>query len=171
MKRIPFRGMIALRPSEARSHRERGAAVTAPTDQQVLDSFPDAPIDHDNKEYYRGLLQRRLLVNRCTDCGRWSQPPRGICPACWSDAVVPTEVSGRGTVYLTMLLHQGPQVDGVDYSTPHPVVLVDLEEQEGLRATATVADVANEDIRIGMPVELTWLERGGAPTPAFRPRS
>jgi uncharacterized protein len=145
--------------------------MTAPSDQQVLDSFPNAPIDHDNKEYYRGLLQRRLLVNRCGDCGRWSQPPRGICPACWSDDVAPTEVSGQGTVYLTMFLHQGPQVPGVDYSTPHPVVLVELAEQPGLRVTTTMVDIANEDIRIGMPVELTWIERGGEPVPAFRPAS
>jgi uncharacterized OB-fold protein len=143
--------------------------VTAPTDQQVLDSFPNDPVDHDNKEYYRARLQRRLVINRCADCGRWSQPPRGICPACWSDAVVATEVSGRGTVYLTLMLHQGPQVPGVDYSTPHPVVVVELEEQPGLRVTATMTGVANEDIRIGMPVELTWLDRGGEPTPAFRP--
>lgn len=145
--------------------------MTAPTDQQVLDSFPNAPVDHDNKEYYRGLLQHRLLVNRCSECGRWSQPPRGICPACWSDAVVPTEVSGAGTVYLTMFLHQGPEVADVDYGTPYPVVLVELAEQAGLRVTATMIDVENEDIRIDMSVRLSWIDRAGEPTPVFRPAS
>ena len=147
---------------------EATTPVTTPADQDILDAFPSDPIDHDNKEWYRGRLQQRLLVNRCADCGTWSQPPRGLCPACWSEAVVATEVSGRGTVYLTMLLHQGPAVPGVDYSEPHPVVTVELDEQPGLRVTATMTGLPVEDIRIGMPVELTWIDRGGEPTPAFR---
>lgn len=141
----------------------------SPSDEQVLESFPNDPIDHDNKEHYRGRLQRRLLINRCRDCGSWSQPPRGICPACWSDAVEATEVSGRGTVYLTMLLHQGPPAPGVDYDSPHPVVVVELAEQPGLRFTAAMVGTDLDDVRIGTPVELTWIERGGEPTPAFRP--
>lgn len=143
--------------------------MTIPTDQQVLDTFPNDPIDHDNKEHYRGRLQRRLLINRCADCGTWSQPPRGICPACWSDRVAATAVSGRGTVYLTMFLHQGPPAPGVDYATPHPVVVVELVEQAGLRYTAAMVDTPREEIRIGAPVELTWIDRAGAPTPAVRP--
>ena len=142
--------------------------MTTPSDQDILEAFPLHPIDHDNKEIYRGRLQKRLLVNRCADCGTWSQPPRGLCPACWSDAVVATEVSGRGTVYLTMLLHQGPVVPGVDYSEPHPVVTVELEEQSGLRITATMTGLPADEIRIGMPVELAWIDRDGEPTPAFR---
>lgn len=143
--------------------------MPAPTDEQVLDAFPSAPIDHDNKEHYRGRLQHRLLINKCTDCGTWSQPPRGICPACLSDRVQATAVSGRGIVYLTVFLHQGPPAPGVDYSSPHPVVAVELEEQDGLRFTAALVDAPLSDIRIGMPVELTWIDREGEPTPAFRP--
>jgi uncharacterized OB-fold protein len=143
--------------------------MSLPTDTQVLDSFADDPIDHDNKEYYRGLLQHRLLINRCQDCRSWSQPPRGVCPRCWSDNVRATEVSGRGTIYLTVFLHHGPQVPGVDYSTPYPVVAVDLEEQEGLRYTATMVATPLEEIRIGVPVELTWIDRDGRPVPAFTP--
>jgi uncharacterized protein len=140
-----------------------------PSDQQVLEAFPDLPLDHDDKDHYRGRLQRRLLVNRCADCGRWSQPPRGICPACWSDNVVATDVSGQGTVHLTMQLHQGPPARGVDYSTPYPVVVVELEEQPGLRFTATITDCEPLDIQIGTAVRLKWFDRAGVPTPAFTP--
>jgi uncharacterized OB-fold protein len=93
-----------------------------------------------------------------------------MCPACWSWNVEPNRVSGHGTVYLFMLLHRGPPADGVDYSKgPHPVVTVELREQRGLRFTATIVDCPLTDIRIGMPVELTWIERCGSPYPAFRP--
>ena len=76
-------------------------------------------------------------------------------------------MSGRGTVHLLIWLRQGPPADGVDYSTPHPVVTVELEEQAGLRFTSTVVDATMDDLAIGDPVELTWVERNGAPFPAF----
>ncbi|MET7770972.1 OB-fold domain-containing protein [Nocardia sp. NPDC005366] len=138
------------------------------TDREILETFPDAPIDHDNKEYYRGRLTRRLLLNRCSSCDTWSQPPRGLCPNCWSDDVVASEVSGDGVIYITMFLHQGPPAPGVDYSAPYPVVVVELDEQPGLRYTATVLGAARDDIAIGKRVRLDWIERGGEPTPVFR---
>lgn len=134
------------------------------THQEVLDRFPGAPLDHDNIDYYRGLLQRVLLVNRCADCGYWSLPARGLCPACWSDAVEPQPVSGRGTLHSLTLLHQGPNVEGVDYASPYPVGVVELVEQPNLRVAATLA---SPDLKIGDLVQLSWLIRAGIPVPAF----
>jgi uncharacterized OB-fold protein len=139
------------------------------TDEELLARFPGQRIDHDNKDVYRARLERRLLVNRCGDCGLWHQPPRPICPSCWSTNVAPTEVSGRGTIYMAIFLHQGPPATGVDYSAAaHPVVTVDLDEQDGLRFTSTVVGSSNEEIAIGRRVELDWIDRDGAPLPVFR---
>jgi uncharacterized OB-fold protein len=139
------------------------------TDQEILDRFPDTFVDHDNKEFYRGWLQRRLLLNRCSACGTWHHPPRPVCPKCWSFDVVPTEASGRGTVHLLVRLHQGPRAPGVDYSKPLPVVAVELAEQVGLRYTSSIVNCEPEDVHIDMPVTLTWIERYGAPFPVFEP--
>ena len=67
-----------------------------------------------------------------------------------------------------MFLHQGPPAAGVDYSTPYPLVTVELDEQPGLRFTATVAGADNADVVIGRRVRLDWIERGRVPVPAFR---
>jgi uncharacterized OB-fold protein len=134
---------------------------------EVLAAFPGERIDADNLGYYAGLLERRLLVNRCEECGTWHQPPSSICPSCWSERVAPTEVSGRGTVHLAIFLHQGP---GVDPGAPYPVVTVELEEQEGLRHTSTVVDCPKESLVVGLPVEVHWVDRDGQPFPAFKPR-
>jgi uncharacterized OB-fold protein len=140
------------------------------SDTEVLARYPHAAIDQDNKELYRGWLQHRLLVNRCATCGHWHHPPAPLCPKCWSTDVVPTEVAGRGVVYLLIRLYQGPAAPGVDYTKgPHPVVSVELAEQRGLRFTSTVVNCAPEDLRIGLPVQLTWIDRAGAPFPVFEP--
>ena len=143
--------------------------MSAISDQELLDVFPDMLIDHDNKEFYRGWLAHRLLLNRCGDCGRWHHPPRPICPDCWSRNVAPTEINGRGTIHLLIKLHQGPPAPDVDYSQPHPVATVELVEQEGLRFTSTVINCALDNIKVGLPVQLAWIERWGAPYPVFEP--
>ncbi len=141
------------------------------SDADLVDRFVRVRVDHDNKAFYRGWLERRLLLNRCRACGRWHHPPKPICPECWSGDLEPTEVSGRGTVHLLILLHQGPPAPGVDYAAgPHPVATVELAEQEGLRFTSTVVGCPAREVQIGMPVELTWIERDGAPFPVFQPR-
>ncbi len=141
---------------------------TEVSDEQLWEIFRGYPVDHDSAAHYRGRLAQRLLMNRCADCGTWHHPPRPICPSCLSNRVVPTAVSGRGTVFMTVFLHQGPPAEGVDYSTPYPVVTVELDEQPGLRFSSTVVDSPNEEIRIGRRVHLDWVTRGRAPLPVFR---
>jgi uncharacterized OB-fold protein len=146
--------------------------MEAVSDADLVELLAHLPVERDTAEHYRGYLRRRLVISRCGDCGRWQHPMRPMCPACWSWNVVPAEVSGRGTVHLFVELRQGPATEGVDYAqAPHPVVTVELEEQEGLRFTGTIVGCAREVIQIGMPVELTWIERNGSPYPAFRPAS
>lgn len=142
----------------------------SPSDAQLLERLAHLPVERDTAEHYRGYLRRELVLNRCVDCGRWHHPMRPMCPACWSWNVLPSVVSGRGTVHLSVLLHQGPPAEGIDYAkAPHPVVTIQLEEQDGLRFTGTMVDCASTEIRIGMPVELTWIERCGSPYPVFTP--
>lgn len=138
------------------------------SDADVLEHYPSLWVDRDTVDLFRGFLDHRLLINKCAECGNWYQPPWPVCPRCQSDNVTATEVSGQGTVFTFTILHTGGS-RGVDYVAGHPVAVVELAEQEGLRISATIVDCAKEDIQIGMPVELTWIERNGDPIPAFRP--
>jgi uncharacterized OB-fold protein len=139
------------------------AETGEPDDATVLALFAGQPVDQDTIAHYRGLLQRRLLVNRCNECSEWHHPPRPLCPRCWSFDVVPTDVSGRGTVALLTFLDRGEQ------QRLHPVATVDLDEQPGLRFTATISGPASPDtVRIGARVELTWIETDSGTVPAFR---
>jgi len=140
-----------------------------PSDAEVLDLFPAVRLDHVNKQFYTGLLHRELLVGRCAECGRLHTPLRPICPSCWSATVGPVPVSGRGTVYLLTFLHQGPPSGGVDYAGGFPLAGIELAEQPGLRIEATVVGCPRDQLRVGLDVELTWIDRDGAPWPAFRP--
>jgi uncharacterized OB-fold protein len=138
------------------------------TDDELVARFAGHPVDLDSAAHYRGRLDRRLVMNRCAACGHWHHPPRPICPACWSEAVAPSDVAGDGTIHLAIFLHRGPPAPGVSYHPPYPVVTVQLDEQDGLRFTATVLGAPDGEIEIGRRVRLDWTERGGVPVPAFR---
>ena len=137
------------------------------SDNELVQRFPGEALTHDNAAHYRGRLCRELLLNRCGDCNRWHAPAQPICPDCWSSSVSAQPVTGDGVIFMAMLLHRGPPAPGVDYSTPYPVVTVELDEQPGLRFTSTVVGAENADIRIGTRVHLDWADRAGAPLPVF----
>jgi uncharacterized OB-fold protein len=141
---------------------------TEESDTELLDRYPGVRLDHVNKHFYRGLLHRELRLNRCEDCGHWHHRPKPVCPACWSKRVRATPVAGAGTIHLVIFLHQGPPADGVDYSTPHPVATVELDEQPGLRFTSAVVGAGNDAITIGKRVRLDWITRDARPFPVWR---
>jgi uncharacterized OB-fold protein len=137
-----------------------------PGDDVVLASYPAIRLDGVNRELYRGYLRHQLVAGHCADCERWHTPLRPICPSCWSPRVQARPVRGVGSIYAITLLHQGPPV--VSYSPPWPLAAIELIEQSGLRVAATLVDTPAEQQRVGVPVELVWIDRDGAPWPAFR---
>jgi len=144
--------------------------ATAPatiSDEEVFAAFPDAMLTRDNIEYFRGLMQRKVLINRCDDCGYWIYPHRPLCPECWSRNITPTEISGKGTVYQFTILYQGRPIPGFEY--PHLLGGIEIAEQEGVRYLGPIVNIAHEDVREGMPVELIWMDIPGGPVAAFQP--
>ncbi len=138
------------------------------TDDDLILRFPNLQLTRDSAAIYRGRLRRRLLLNRCSSCGVWHDPPSPICPACWSREVAAAEVQGTGTVFSVIFLYQGPPTEGVDYAVPYPVVVIELDDQAGLRTTGTVVGSPSAAIRIGCRASLEWIERSGVPMPAWR---
>jgi uncharacterized OB-fold protein len=138
------------------------------SDQDVFDLFPEVMIDRDNIEHYRALARGRLLINRCDRCGRWIYPHRPLCPACLSWEVTPTEISGKGRVFMYTLLHQLRDPESF-LAEPMPAAAVELAEQPGLRYLARIVDCPPDRLALDMPVVLTWIEEDGHPMPAFRP--
>jgi uncharacterized OB-fold protein len=78
-------------------------------------------------------------------------PPRDVCPECADHSPQPDfKFSGRGEVYSYTTIHNPPE--GYEEAAPYTVALVKLEE--GPLITAQLTDVANEEVEIGLPVEM-----------------
>ena len=138
-----------------------GAKGPAVTDAPLRSETPDprAPDDvprpkrprpaltQDNRFFFEGAREGRLLIQRCTSCGTLRHPPRPACANCRSFDWDTVTASGRGTVFSYVVNHY-PQVPAFDY--PLVVALVELEE--GTRLVANLSDIEPADVWIGMPV-------------------
>ncbi len=126
---------------------------------------PRPALTQDNAFWFEGARQHRLLIQRCKRCGTLRHPPRPMCGECRSYEWDVVDASGRGTVYSFVVNHY-PQVPAFDY--PLAVGLIELEE--GTRLVANVIGIDPGDIRIGMPVEVEWVDHDPDLTlPVFRP--
>ena len=108
--------------------------------------------DPETAFFWEATARRQLEILRCQTCKTWVHYPKPSCWNCSSGDLKPERVSGRGTVYSYTVTHQ----DVPGYTAPFAVVIVELEEQAGLRMVSYVVDVPPEDVRIGMPVEVTF---------------
>ena len=108
--------------------------------------------DPETAFFWEATARRQLEILRCQTCKTWVHYPKPSCWNCSSGDLKPEAVSGRGTVYSYTVTHQ----DVPGYTAPFAVVIVELEEQAGLRMVSNVVDVPPEDVRIGMPVEVTF---------------
>ena len=114
---------------------------------------PRPAITRDSAFFWDGLRQQRLLVRRCTRCQHLHHPPGPMCPKCHAFDWDVQQLSGRGVIHSYVIVHQ-PQLPGFSY--PLPVALVELAE--GVRLVANLVGVSPQEVRIGMPVEVEFVE-------------
>jgi uncharacterized OB-fold protein len=104
-------------------------------------------------EFYEYCKKHELRFQRCTDCGTWRHVPRDMCAKCGSFNWAWTQSSGKGKLFswTTVMQPMLPQfADRVPYS---PVV---IEMDEGVRILSELVDVPNEELRLGLPVEVAF---------------
>jgi len=127
-------------------------------------------LDPSNRAFWTGGADGVLRFEQCQDCEAYLHPPTGRCWRCHSGNVAQAAVSGRGVIYSFTVNHQ----QWIPGSMPYAVVLVDLDEgteSEPLRLTSNLVGTQPEDITIGMPVEVCFLELDDMWLPQFRART
>lgn len=127
--------------------RPRSAYAAPAEAQRVRPPRPRPAITADTAFYFDGLHEGKLLIQRCTSCGRLRHPPAPACRWCHSLDWDTVESTGHGTLYSFVVVHH-PQVPAFDY----PLVVGLAELEEGTRLVADVVDVEPEQVSIGMPV-------------------
>ena len=144
------------------AQQARPVAAGAPSVPVIPRAMPG--LNDDNRFFWEGAQQGRLLIQRCQGCGDLHHPPGPVCPQCQSFEWDTVQASGRGTVYSYVVMHY-PEVPPYEY--PNPIGLIELEE--GVRVVAQLVGVQPNQMQIGMPVQVEFNTFGELTLPQFRP--
>jgi uncharacterized OB-fold protein len=111
----------------------------------------------DELEFWRSGAEGHLRVQRCNSCQQWQHPPNPVCFHCLSRDVAFQPVRGSGRVYSFTVNHQ-PWLPHL--TEPYAVIVVELDEQPGLRFVSRLVNTAVDDVTIGMPVRVVFEPLG-----------
>ncbi len=116
-------------------------------------SLPIPVADEASQEFYDGAKEGRLMLLRCSQCGRYRLPPHERCADCWSTEAEWAQASGRGKLYTFGVMHQKYHPAFAE-ATPYNYAIVELEE--GPRLVTNIVECENDDLRTDMPVEAVF---------------
>jgi uncharacterized protein len=161
---VTTRTDVRVGPDLAGTHRFR-ILKYAPVRRPAKPPRPRPVVNRDNAGFWEGVRGRRLLIQRCTDCGTRRHPWLPGCNTCggldWDTA----EASGEGTVYSYVVMHHPPfpaftedteHTERTEFTEAGPYAVALIELAEGVRMISNVVGVPYDKVRIGMPVRLEF---------------
>ena len=103
--------------------------------------------------YWREIPARyRLEAAKCGGCGAVTYPARKVCPACRADRHETIELSRKGKVVTSTVIHVAP----ADFTMQAPYAMALVETPEGARLMVQVVDCDPATVRPGMEVGLEF---------------
>jgi len=127
---------------------------------------PLPALDLDNRAFWTGGADGRLLIHQCGQCSHRVHPPASFCPRCESRDVGPSPVSGRGVVSTFTVNHKA-WFPGLP--VPYVLALVAIDEQEDVRLVSNIVNCPVEAVHIGMRVQVLFEQHDDVWLPLFEP--
>ena len=126
-------------------------AVTMITTPIKLEYWHTA--SREESRFLRGLVEGRLLAQRCPVCGKVYIPPRGACPVDGVPTTDEVELPDRGTV-TTFCVVNVPYL-GQRLTPPYVAAYVLLDGAD-IAFQHLVLEIPADQVRMGMRVEAVW---------------
>jgi uncharacterized OB-fold protein len=161
-------------PSNAAATTAGAVTATGSVTDPAVRPLPE-PTDV-SRPHWDGCRRGELLFQRCEGCRRAIFPPALLCPYCNSGALRWEASSGLGTVYSHSVVHRPQQRV---FEAPYVVAVVELEEGWHMFTNVVFRDVVNrgstavapQDVVVGMPVKVRYIEVENAVLPCFEARA
>lgn len=110
-------------------------------------------ITDENRPFWEGCKQGKLLLQYCAACQHYQFYPRLFCMQCGSQNVGWVESSGRGVVYSYTIIQQNKSPEFRE-DVPYNVALIQLEE--GPRMMSNVIDLAPGELQVDLAVTVIF---------------
>ena len=123
--------------------------------------------------FFAAGARGELLLRHCEECKETAWPVAQLgttlttCPNCLSPRLGWKRASGRGTLYAFAVMHQVYD-EALVPEIPYTLAVIELEE--GVRTQhVRLVDFARDRLKVGMPVEVVFVDADGLAIPKFRP--
>jgi uncharacterized OB-fold protein len=137
--------------------------MTTTTTPEGAAPAPTKPVpvpDEASRPFFDGALDGKLMLLRCGVCGTFMSPTAALgvplrprCVGCFSAQVDWAPSSGRATLYSFALMHQ---LYDPAFAADIPYNIAVVETEEGVRLTSQIVDCPNDELQIGMPLDVTF---------------
>ena len=142
--------ILKFRPPQSTPPSPASTVSTTSTEEH---SGPMRPlVTPDTAFFWEGTAAGELRIQSCESCGTLRHPPGPCCPACGAMNRGYVVAAGTGEVY-SYVVHHHPPVPGK--RLPMVVALVQLPE--GVRMVGEMPGVRPDQVRIGLPVQATFV--------------
>ena len=111
----------------------------------------------ESDEYWNKAKEGELWLRNCNSCGNPYFYPRDISPCCFSKDTSWIKASGKASLYTYAIVHRAPH-PGFAQDAPFVVAIVELEEGPHMPTTIVIDDPTPENLQIGMPLEVTFVD-------------
>lgn len=131
-------------------------------------TFPYPVAEYGAEPYWEACNERRLSMQRCSDCHRLRWHPSPRCGECGGEEYSWDILSGRGTINTwTVITH--PVHPAAVEKVPYVVAVIELEDQAGLTIVSNLIDCDVDAIAFGQRVEVDFIAHpNGQKLPVFR---
>ena len=119
------------------------------------DHCPTPRVTPETEQFWRATAENRLMISRCEECDLVYYYPRSSCPDCFSDQTTLQETRGTGEIYsytVTSYIAGWPDDE-------LPLVIAQVELDEGPRIFTNIVDCEREELAIGEPVKVAFERR------------
>jgi uncharacterized OB-fold protein len=114
---------------------------------------PIPQVEPEAAPFWQSLREHRMRIQRCGACEQFYFPPSDRCPACLSDDVTWTEVSGRGRVWTTATMYRA-YLPAYQADVPYDVSVIELAE--GAKVWSNVVECSPDEVKVGMAVRVRY---------------
>ena len=106
------------------------------------------------EQFYKYIIQGKLMGGKCKKCGKVHLPPRPLCDNCFSKEFEWKEIPQKGKLLTYTVIHVAPTQ--FQSMTPYAVGIIQLEN--GAKIPGMIRGVALEQIKIGMALTIDFGE-------------
>jgi uncharacterized protein len=119
------------------------------------------------REFFDGVREGRLVVQRCAACGALAVPPKAVCPACEAVRWERATLGGDGEVTSYTVIRVPP----AQFAADAPYLIAVARMAEGVSLLGRLRGAPIDGVQVGMAVRFSGSPASAdPPVITFRPR-